>query len=199
MLDEMEDQMGRSAEPGQAELLTVLKSGQFQGSIADGPGAEKRRRFGIAECCGDGVGKIFLHRHEFRIPAVGIPSGRPEIRAQVLLPVAAKPALSASRVDPGHAGAIAGPELIGARARLLDNTHDLMAENDRQPRRRRPPLDFIQFGVANPARVDLEQKPTLTRCRFRDFAQLQWILVQAEVANSRHHHRLHDNVLLAFC
>ena len=170
MPDHLEDEVRRGAEAGQPKVLPVLEAGQPQRPVADRAGAQERGGLRIGEDVGDPISKRLGHGHELGIAAVGVAAGRPELVAEVFLAPAAEAAFPACGEDPGDADPVAEPEAAGPRTNGRDPPDDLMAQDDRQPRRRRPSLDLVELGVADAAGVHLDQQLTLARNRIGQFA-----------------------------
>ena len=97
--------MGGSAEAGQPQGLPVLETGQAQGAVADGPGAEERGGLRGAENRRDGVDEGFRDAQRFGVPAVGVAARGAKLRAEILAPAAAERAFPAGGEDPGRADA----------------------------------------------------------------------------------------------
>ncbi len=79
--DRLEDDVGRGAEPGQPEVVSVGDAGEPEGPVADRARAEKRGGLDIAENVRDRIGEILADLHILRVAAVRVAPGAPEIRA----------------------------------------------------------------------------------------------------------------------
>ena len=137
------------------------------------------------------MGERLGHGHPLGIAAVGVAAGRPELVAEVLFAPPAEFAGPARREDPGDADPVAEPEAARPRAQGLDPPDDLMAEDDRQARRRRPPLDLVQLGVADAAGVYLDQQLALGRDRIGKIGQLQRRRIVRQRTEGIQHHGSH--------
>jgi hypothetical protein len=93
-----------------------------------------------------------MRGHQFGISAVDIPAGRFELCAEVFISSLAELAQSARGEDPCDANPLTKPESTGMLPEGSDRSHNLMSKNYGKARWCCPPLDFIQFRMANPAR-----------------------------------------------
>ena len=110
--------------------------------------------------------------------------------AQVLTSPEAKIAPAAGLVEPGNACSIAftKPGSIGAQS--LDDTHDLVSGNNRQSGQRQIPLDRVQVGVAEPARVHPDSYFISLRLRNPVFPRLQGLFL--DLGRGFQNHGSHD-------
>ena len=87
---------------------------------------------------------------------MGVPPGGAKVGAEVLAPLAAIVAAAAGGEDPGDPHPVADPK-DHALPKGCHPPHHLVAGDDRQPRRRRPPLDLVQLRVADAADRDPDE------------------------------------------
>ena len=107
----------RGAEPIDAQAAARRQRGPTQRAVADDPGAQQRRRLGIVEHLGQGVGVALVDDRQLGVAAVGIPPGERRGDAQVLGAAPAEPAAPAGPAQPGDADALADVEAPTLRAR----------------------------------------------------------------------------------
>ena len=119
------------------------------------------------------MSKSGSHSHELGIAAVGVAAGRLELVAEVLFAPPAEAACPARGVNPGNADPVAEPESPRSGTQGRDPSHHLMAQDDRQPRRRHPPLDLVELRVAHAACMYLDQQLIVGRDRIGKMVQLQ--------------------------
>ena len=181
----LQDEMRRPAESGQPEQLAVTQPGEGEGAVADGAGAEQRRRLLVREGVGDDVGVIFAHRHVLGVAAVHIPAGCPKRGAQVLV---CRPGRS---VDPTDAHPVADSELPDARADAGHVADHLVPEDDRQARRRRAPFDLVELRVTDAARRDADEDLGMPRLGHGQIVQLQRRVDVVQRHDPPEHHRSH--------
>ena len=91
----------------------------------------------------------FRHGDQLGISSVDVAPGRPELIAEVLFPPLAELAVPARRVDPGDSDTIVNTEQAGSFSQGFHPSHHLVTGDDRQPWRRRPPLDLVELRVAD--------------------------------------------------
>ena len=143
--------MRRGPEAREAQGLPVFQLGESERTEPDRPRAEQGCGFHVGKGVRDRVHERLGHGHQLGVAAVGIAARGLEVLAQVLLAVATELAPLARRINPGHAHAVAALECVGPVAQGFHPPDDLMAQDDRQPGRRHPPFDLVEFGVADPA------------------------------------------------
>ena len=157
-----------------------MKISEPKRTVANGAGAEQRRRFGICEYARDGVYEVSRSQHILCITTIDITTGSTKIRAEIFPPAPTPVALPACGMNPGDPDPLAAFPDTDLRAEPVDAANDLVTGNNRQARRRSSPLDFIEFRVADSTGRDLD--PDLSGTRFRDGAvdklQRRWFLLQ---------------------
>ena len=79
----LRDDMRRRAEAVYAEAFSVAR--ELQRAIADQPGAEQRRRLGVAELSGIGNSSA-RRRRLFGIAAIDLVAGEARVVAEIFLP-----------------------------------------------------------------------------------------------------------------
>ena len=119
------------------------------------------------------MGELLGHRQVLRVPAVHIPPGGPELRAEVLLAPETEDAAAASPVDPRDADPVAGSEPGHARSGARDGPDYLMAQHHREARRWSSSLDLVQLGVAHPAGRNPHQQLALAGLGLGELGRLQ--------------------------
>ena len=144
-------EVGRRAEAVDAQPTAGRQLRTPQRPPADDAGAQQRRQFGVRVAVRQAVGEVGRRDGVLGVPAVGVPARVARVRAEVLGPAPAVPALPAGVAQPGDAGQITlGPAgHAGAdRGHLPD---DLVAGHDLRPVRREVTLDHVQVGAADRA------------------------------------------------
>ena len=150
------DDVRRRAEAVDAEPLGVAR--HAQAAVADQPGAQQRRRLGVAVAAGERKAVAGVGDRVLGVAAVDLVAGEAGVRAQVLLARPAVAASAAGPAEPGHADPLArAREPRRPRPRADDVADDLVAGNDRQLRLRQLAVDDVQVGAADGARGDLDQ------------------------------------------
>src|SRR5262249_12296696 len=98
--------------------------------------------------------------------------------------------MAAGRIDPADADAVSGTKASRA-VYFRDAPDDLMAQDDRQSRRRRASLDLVELGMAHAAGGDFDEQLAVAGLRHRQVFELQVLLGASERADFFQHHRLH--------
>lgn len=81
----LENKMSGGPKSGQTEILSILETGQSQGPVTDGAGAQQGSRLGIAESTGDVTGKALGQGHILGIAAIDVSARGLEVRAQIFI------------------------------------------------------------------------------------------------------------------
>ena len=144
----LKDQVGRGAEPRQAEALAIFEAGS-SASGSRSPRTEQRGRLDVLENGGDGWAKAAERPSNSAYPPsasrpvatkkgqrFSFPSRQYSHRPQAD-PIQATPTRSPSR-SPRH------------RPQGIHPPDGLVAENDRQAGRRHAPLDLVELRMADP-------------------------------------------------
>jgi len=194
MFHHFQNQMAGCAESAQAQIPAVLQAGQPEGAIAHCAGAQQRRRLRIRKKSGNGMGEDLRHRQIRSISAVMVSAGRFKVRAQVLSAAAAVGAGAAGGMNPGDAGPVVEGEFLHLAADRDHPADDLMPRNQGQMGGRRPPLDFIDLSVADPAYGNREQKLVLCDNRLRPIDEAQRLVVAGERAELFQDHCFHKGL-----
>ena len=105
------------------------------------------------------------YSHPLGVAAIAIATGRVKLLAKIFLPMPAKLAVPACRKNPGDPDAVANLEHFGSCPAGFDPANDLMPQNDGQRCRTHPPLDFVEFRMADTAHAYLDQNLARRRCR----------------------------------
>ena len=111
------------------------------------------------------MGKRLRHSHPLGVAAITIAAGRLELLAKIFVPTPAKLAVPACRKNPGDSDAVTNLEHVGSCPAGFDPANDLMAQNNGQRWRTHPPLDFVEFRMADTAHAYLDQNLSRGRCR----------------------------------
>src|SRR3989337_595735 len=127
----LEDQMTGGSKPRQAKAFSVAKACKPQGAVSDRAGAKQGRGFGVVEGLRNRVGEGRPEREVFRVAAVDVAAGGPELRTQVLPARKTKLARPAGGGDPSDADPIPLPVAFRPPAQLLHPPNHLMPEHDR--------------------------------------------------------------------
>ncbi len=155
MARDLRHDMRSRAEAVDAEALA--RTSELQRAVADQPGAEQRRGFGVAiavrnrkhvACVGHGV---------LGIAAVDLVAGEARMVAEIFGALAAIGACAVGIAEPRHADAHPRSEALDAVAQGLDAPDDLVPEHERKLRLRELAVEDMQVGAAHPARRDLDQ------------------------------------------
>ena len=86
MPHEFQDEVGRGAEPRQTEPASIGEVRQAERAVADRAGAEQRRRLGVGHrAVRNRIRELLPDHHQLGVPAVGVPTRRPERRAEILV------------------------------------------------------------------------------------------------------------------
>ena len=124
------------------------------GLTSDDPGAEERRDKLVGNGGRQMIRKGVRDDHRLGIAPVDMVAGEAGAIAQVLIASPAEVAGAARLVEPGDTDPIPLSESCRCCAAALDDAHDLMAGNQRQPGKRKLPLDGMEIGVTEAAGGD---------------------------------------------
>ena len=128
------------------------------------------------------MGETLRHGHILGVSAVDVTARGLEVRAQIFVACAAEGARAAGRKDPGDADPVAGLKTVGSGAVSVHLS----------------PLDFIQFGVADPAACNPDQDFAVLGHGLGQFHHLQWGRVVGQAAESVQYHGFHGEASLAW-
>ena len=109
------------------------------------------------------VSKIFTNDRVLGITAVAIPAGKLRVRTKILEVLPAIAADAVGSAQPCNSDAIAGFEPMALRAKLFDDTDDLMSGNDARMFGREVALRKVKIGAADAAGDDPHQDFALAR------------------------------------
>ena len=87
--------------------------------------------------------------------------------------------------------AVADPEDSRPFPERLDASDDLVAKDDRQSRRRRPPLDLVELGVADSAGTDPDEQLAAAGDWIGDIREAERLRILLEKADSIQNHGSH--------
>jgi len=152
---DLSDDVRRGAEPEDAEIARIARHDQR--AVADQPGAQERRRFGVARLACDREAESRVGDRVFLVSAIDLVAGKARLRAQILAPRAAEPAFAAAPAEPRHADPLAQGETLDALAQPGHPPDDLVAGHDRQSRVLELAVHNMEVGAAHAACGDLDQ------------------------------------------
>jgi hypothetical protein len=152
---DLRDDVRSRAEPVDAEALRVAR--QTKGSVSDETRAEEWSCFGFGPSIGNAEAVARIGDGVFRETPIEVAPGESRSDAEVFAIARAELALPARPPKPGHPDALACREPFDCGARLLDDSHDLMAGNDRKLGHRKLAVHQMEVGPAYPARPHLDQ------------------------------------------
>ncbi len=147
---QLQHQVGRAAEPGQSQRLTVFDPSQHEGAVADPTGAQQGRSLRVGEDVRYGIGIGLRHAHVLGVTPVDIAAGGPKVGTQVLV------VRSGRGMDPADPDPLAEREAARPGTALVHTTDHLVARHHRQPRRGRASFDLVELGVADAAGGDFD-------------------------------------------
>jgi hypothetical protein len=159
------NEVGRRPEAVQAQPPRVPR--HHQRAVADQPGAQQRRRLGVAVARGQGEGVAVVGDGVLGVTAVDLVAGEAGVRTEVLAARAAVRASAARPAEPRHAHAVARREALDALALADDGADDLVAEDERQPGVGQLAVGHVQIRAADATGVDPDQHLIGARLRRR--------------------------------
>ena len=125
------------------------------------------------------------------VAAVGVPAGGAEIGAEVLVAGSRQTRSAAGGMDPGHPDPLARRQAARPLAAGRHPADHLVAEDDRQARRGRPPLDLVQLGVADAAGGHADEDLSGAGNGLGQLGRLQGARVVPELSEAAKDHRSH--------
>src|SRR5690606_27270154 len=119
--------------------------------------AQKRRGLGVGEDGRYGVYVCVTGEHVFGVSAVTVPPRSQELGAEVIVARRAVGALAAGGKYPRRPYPVPRAVERDVLARIDDRSHDLMAGDNREARRRGPSFYLVELRVADAAGRDAYQ------------------------------------------
>jgi hypothetical protein len=150
-----DDVRGR-AEAVEPDAFGVLPA-KPQRAVADQPGAKERRGLQVRKPLRDRKAEALVGDRRLRIAAVDVVAGELRVHAEVLAIGAAKAARLVDPAEPRDADALPDLEPLRPLTESLDRSHDLMTGDERQLGLGQVPIDDVQIGAANPARMHAKE------------------------------------------
>jgi len=148
--------MGRCSEPEKPQDMILPNSREAQVPVSNGTRAKEGSGFSIRKSLRDGITEFFRYESVLGIASMGMATGPTEAGTEILIPIPAKLTRSARGVNPRDSHAITGIKSVGPRSEALHSSNDFVSRDDRKVWLKSS-LDLIEFGMADPARGDLDQ------------------------------------------
>ena len=169
----LDDYVGGSAEPVEAEPAAGPCLGKAQCPVSDDAGAEQWRCLAVGVSIGYRICEVLGDCDVLCVAAVHVVPGEAGVFAQVFLALLTGPALPAGGVEPGYAYAVAGTELRNAFSQCVHGPDDLVSRYDWHLAAGDLPLDGVKVGVADAAGGDTQPHLVCLRRRRGHFGVFQ--------------------------
>jgi hypothetical protein len=146
-------------------------------------GAENWRRLFVRQALGQQSCCLRVQGHEFRVSALKLDPCGLLVGAKMFAPAQAPFASAAGRLDPRNTDAVSEVSRPYTRTDRDNLTHGVVAENSRE-RARKMSERLVNIGVANTARVHLDENLIRTQLGLRNVLNFPWTVHRSDNGSS---------------